>query len=265
MKAVFSFLFAFLFVIPAHGEPVEDAWNAYLIGDFTKVEKIVSSSLKATDLPDSNRSMLYFTLGCSDAMQGRDVSAIYAFEQAFYIDPALSMKSSDLPPPVWELFNPIQERVAAERASGMIITDQLIRDEIVHEPDTLRIYLPVLRDRNTILKSFGFPGWGHLTEGRKAGLVYGSIETIAVIGFVYSMVKTRAERDDYMGETNVDRIQSEYDDYNLYYNLSWGFGLATVVIYIATQIDFFSGMPPTSLSFESTLPGSSMLQLSIKL
>ncbi len=265
MKAIFLVLLLFLSVIPLRSEPVEDAWNAYLIGDFDKVEKIVSSSLKLPDLSDSTRAMLYFTVGCSDAMQGRDISAISAFERALDIDPGLRKKSSDLPPPVWEIFSPIQEKAASVRTSIIVEAGPVFSENTINNPDTLKVYVPVMRDRSTILKSFSFPGWGHLSEGRKKGLVFGSIEALSVMCFVWSIAKTADERDDYLRENDVNQIQSEYDEYNLYYKLSWGFGLSTAITYIAAQIDFFSTLPPASLSIENSPSGHNLLQLSIKL
>ena len=265
MKSVITFLLLTLLAYPAGCEPVEDAWNAYLIGDFDKVEKIVSAALKVIDLPDSDRAMLYFTIGCSDAMQGREISANSAFEKALDLDPALRKKSVDLPPPVWELFYPIQERIVLEKASEMGVSDPIVSDEVFREPDTVKVYIPIIRERKTILKSFSYPGWGHLSEGRKSGLVYCSVEALSVIGLFWSGIKTVEERDDYMKETDVKRVQSEYDEYNLYYNLTWGFGLAAAVTYIAAQIDFFSEIPPTSLSIGNNPTGSKMLTLSIRL
>jgi len=232
-------------------EPADDAWEAYLAGDFDLVAEIVSVAIADPTISNKERARLYLAIGCSDAMRGRDASASAAFEQTLTLNPSLKLTAGDLPPPVWKLFQPVHDRLVERRAVDLIPADTLIRSIIPVPPDTVRQLVPFTRPIKTVLKSIAFPGWGHLSERRRRGLIFSGVEAIAIIGWVWATVNADQAREDYLRVVERDKMESSYDKYNRYYQLSWGLGITALATYIAAQVDFFAKPPPLSLSIQN--------------
>ena len=105
--AGWSLLFVVILSVPALSGPAEEAWEAYLAGDFETVEAIVTESVADTSIDIKAHARLYLVLGCSDAMRGRDRTAAAEFEQALILDPTIKLTAADIPPPVWRVFKTV--------------------------------------------------------------------------------------------------------------------------------------------------------------
>jgi len=217
----------------------DEAWEAYLSGDFAHVEQLVIDAILDNRIGIVQLAKLYLTLGCADAMRGRDATAITSFEMALINDPTLDPSSLDLPPPVWNLFKPVRDRMPCYYDEREILVT-----------DSIEVIKPVYRKRSDVLRTLAFPGWGHLSEDRSKGLLYIGIEAAAVTGLVISAVNSARARDEYHSARDAVIIAERYDTYNLYYQLTCGFIILSVANYLAAQVDFFSTPPPVSMSYD---------------
>ena len=233
--------------------PAEDAWNAYLSGNFARVEQLTRSASGDTTLPNGELARVYLALGCSEAIRGRDIGAVDAFETALTLDATIEMTSTDLPPPVWRLFEPVRQRMREQVAAPQTaaVSDTVIQHLSVVIPDTVELFVPVYRERTVALRSLLYPGWGHWVEDRRRGLIYAGVEALMVSGWIISARKADKARDDYLSARQPDEIATNYDRYNSYYRFAWGFAMGAIATYVAAQVDFFAVAPPISIDEHS--------------
>ncbi len=249
--------------IPVIGlaDVTDDAWLAYLAGDFNHVAHIVQAGLSDTSLTSDQKAKLSFTLGCSHAMQNRDFAADDAFRIAFSFNPTLTHSSMELPPPVWRIFKPIQDSAQAKLTVDVkrVTESTGIKTRI----DTLRVFEPVYHEKATIIRSLAFPGWGHLYVGNRRGYRYVIGEAILLGGFAYSIKRLGDAHEDYSNARNSSDIAKYYSDYNLQYKTSWGLGAMVVGFYLFSQWDLFSHPPAISIS--SANPGCLQIGFNLRM
>lgn len=253
MIPAFLLLVLVFTVSPAKAGPAEEAWEAYIRGDFSLVTAIVNKHVNNTNLTSVEKAKLYLALGCSDALLGREASATAAFERSLVLNSALILTEADLPPPAWTLFKPVQERQGINNSLRLIPTFSAEQLPKPVKPDTIRILFPAGRDKSSLIKSMLLPGWGHLSEGERRGYVFLGAEFAVVSGLIYSAARAKDARGKYLKARDIEQIDKYYNRYNRYYNLTWGFGAAAVVVYFLTQLDFVRGSP--SLNFRTDASG----------
>jgi len=224
----------------------DDAWLAYLAGDFSRVAQIVQTGIPDSSLTSNQKAKLYFTLGCSQAMQGKDFAAADAFRIAFTYNPDLKHSSMELPPPVWRVFKPIQDSTQAKLTFDVkrVTESTGIKVRI----DTVRVIETLYHKPQAVFRSLAYPGWGHLYEGDKSGYSYTIGETVLLAGFITSLQLTADAREKYSEARTPSDIDKYYSRYNLRYKLSWGLGTAAACFYLFNQWDFFSNPPAITIT-----------------
>ncbi|MDP8237726.1 MAG: hypothetical protein P9X24_01435 [Candidatus Hatepunaea meridiana] len=247
-----------------NANPSEEAWEAYLAGDFDRVEQLVITARSDQSLSPEQRATLYMALGCADAMRGRDAAAITSFEMALLLDSSIKLSPADLPPPVWKLFKPAADRISQNRSD---IASQLSESEnpkaSVDEPpekqdrdipsevvitDTITVVEPLHRKSSATIKSLVYPGWGHLAEDNRKGLIYAGIEAAAITCSIIFAIDASNARDDYMAVRDPEIISDRYNSYNRSYQLTWSFAALAAATYLTAQFDFFTTPPPVKLT-----------------
>lgn len=246
--------------------PAEEAWNAFLSGDFNRVAQIVSATERDTSLTAGERARLYFALGCGEAMRGREAPARGAFRLALSLDATLSYAEAELPPPVWKLYSPLQEAVS--RLSGDLLLPASPTRQSVSpladgsdKPtarDTVRITLPVMHSRWAVAQSLLCPGWGHLSEGNRRGYWFAGAEALLVLGWGAAARASRDAEDDYLKARSAADLSRTYERYNDRHRLAWGLGLAAAGVYLVAQWDFFTMSPPSSVVSGSAPRGAAI-------
>jgi len=235
-----------LTVLNAAPDPAAEAWQAWLAGDFVRVERLAALSSADTALTSQQRARVGLALGCSEAMRGREAAATSAFGGALELDAFEGLTQADLPPPAWRLFEPLRAKRLRElnaASSPSLPMAPYQAAALSAAPDTVRLYQPLYHRRSAAVQSLVFPGWGHLAEKRSRGWLLAASEAAALAGFVWSFTAAGSARDDYLNARG-DAIDDRYDRYNRYYRLTWGFGIASAAIYLYTQADFFIAPPP---------------------
>lgn len=234
-----------LFPLQAYADTADDAWNAYLTGDFRRVEQLAITAGADTALAPDRRALIFFSLGSSYAMQNKDLAAYSSFKQAFQFDPLLRRNPIELPPPVWRVFKTVQDSITSLDVTN---SPKKAAIPVVTRIDTVRIMQPTFLSKGAITRSLAFPGWGHIYENDRRGYKFLLGETILIAGFIYVIDQTdRAERKYLSAKTTPD-ISKYYNRYNSYYKLSWGLGTAVAAGYLIAQWDFFSRPLPIKVS-----------------
>ena len=193
-----------LVTVPLFGQS-EEAWNAYLAGNFEQVEQLLTAAVEDSSLSDVQLARYYLALGCSDAMRNRSTSATTAFERALDLDPSIKLTSSDIPPPVWQLFEPVRNRMPYTKDQPEI-SDEILEQIRKSAVDTVRITDTTYLKRSAIVNSLIFPGWGHLKEGDRKGWIFMGTEVALLTGWVASSVLTVKAREEYMDTRSVEDI-----------------------------------------------------------
>ncbi|MFH0765936.1 MAG: hypothetical protein V2A61_05905 [Calditrichota bacterium] len=235
--------------------PADQAWEAYLSGDFTLVDNIAAVSLNDSVLSPQAKSRIYIAWGCAEALRNRKAAAAAAFERAFNLNPDLHYTAADLPPPVWQVFQLVQERLGRRSEPTILppISTPAIKEVIIH--DTVRVNVPVLHQPAAILKSLAWPGWGHIDEGKSRGWTLAAVQAGVTAGFIGSLWVTIETRDDYLSAREEGDITRKFNRYNDAYRAAWVLGAAALTSYLYTQWDFFSSLPPP-LRVELTTEGA---------
>ncbi len=250
-------------VVPtiARADAAEEVWDAYLAGDFARVAQLVQSAISDTALEAGKKAHLYFTFGCSNAMQGNNAAAAEAFKLAFAMNPRLHYESLELPPPVWKIFKSIQDSVQSQQQINLKpIPETAAKTTRI---DTVRIVEPLYHGRSTVIRSLAFPGWGHLHEGSRRGYKYIIGESILLASLAYSLQMTWEARDDYSRSRSAADVERYYARYNNRYRISWGLGASAVALYLFAQWDLFSH--PPAITVRSSQSGALELGLHLPL
>lgn len=257
MRRLIAALLLFGYSSLAAAGVAEDVWEAYLLGDFDRVGNLVKTAAADMTISDSELARCYLALGCAEAMQSKNKSSITAFERALTLNPDMEVSQGELPPPVWEIFKPVRDRMPFNKNNSLVEIPVLkanSEDSLKQFPveksqiDTLIVEIPTSISQSSAWKSLVYPGWGHLSEGNARWYIFAGIETAMISGLVISSVLANKARSDYLRESDPRKFDSEYRTYNTYYKLSIGFGTAAIVNYALTQWDFFTHPPEIGLN-----------------
>lgn len=263
----FALLFIFLIPLPASAGPAQEAWEAYMAGDFETVEAIVTLAVGDTGVGIKEHARLYLALGCADAMQNRDRTAAAAFEQALILDPTIKLTAADIPPPVWKVFKPVWDRFnQAGRLTLPSTADTTNSFKAAKAAlDTLIQYVGVSHEPSTAMKSLLFPGWGHYVEGRPEGQWHAAAQLLLTAGWITGLILTDGVREDYLRADTEEEISSKYDQYNNLYRLTWGLGVAAAANYLFAQWRFFSAPPPVEFQIGFDQSGAPRVEAELRI
>ncbi|MBM3328497.1 MAG: hypothetical protein FJY67_03355 [Calditrichaeota bacterium] len=207
--------------------PGDDAWQAFLSGDFTAVEKIARQVELSDTTTSIERGRVYFALASVEAMRGREVVAMLAMRQALLYYPGMVHRQSDLPPPVWRLYSTARSEQSTVDTSG------------ITRLDSLSIPPAKSHQQPGAWRSLILPGWGHIYEGDYRGYWYGAATVSLAIGAIIASQEASSAREDYLKSRDEGIINSRYESYNERFKIAWAFGSVAVISYLATQVDFF--------------------------
>jgi len=237
-----------LAALPEMTGVVADVWNTYLAGDFKHVNLRVSALADSPEVNNHDKAILMLTLGCSEAMQGNKSAAAEAFARSLDLNPDLGVTSTDLPPPVWEIYHTVVLKLQREKVNLLPVReanqgpnentsgDTEIGEDI---PVTI-VNQPANSSRNsTALKSVIFPGWGHLSDGRRLGSFIIAAEIALITGFIVTSSQASQARDDYVNAREPSIIEDRYAEYNNLFRISRALGIASAATYLLAQYDYF--------------------------
>jgi hypothetical protein len=205
--------------------------SAFVQGEYPQVELLTLRLLQGNpDLTSQERSHLNLTAAYALIMMNRETEAREYFRNALDAEPDLTLDPVQVSPKFRMVFDEVKSSYSAKHDNAT----PLMARQPVHQPPAQRIMLT-----NLII-----PGSGQWREGRRLrGAAYFLAQAAAVGVLVWRIDEMRDSHSDYLAQTNPQRISDRYDTYNRDYNLAWGAGILTGLVYLAAQADLILSRP----------------------
>lgn len=210
---------------------------------FNYVEVIRRSNdilLKKNHVPQTLIKDVYLLKGSSHYALREDTLAKFSFIEILRIDSTYSPDSVSTSPKIIRFFSEVKNAFISKLETGAIesVPDSL---EMIKRYDEL-YDLRLDQLKNSLYRSFIFPGLGHLYVNDKTGWYLLSAGTIALASSVYFIIDSDNKRYAYMNENDPDEMNSKYNDYNLSYKLRNISLIAYGAIWLFSQIDLISSI-----------------------
>lgn len=137
-----------------------------------------------------------------------------------------------------------------------------VSEPLIKSPDYRELSLRYMEEKESITRSFIFPGWGHLYTGKTLkGSILSSAAVINTGALIYFIFDTNKKHSAYLNERDPVLLKEKYSSYNSSYKVRNILIGSLIAVYAYTQVDilFFNN---------SILPQISMhdngLQLSLE-
>ena len=227
---------------------VDQAVLLYHEGRFEEAELAALRALQDEEaLAPVDRARLRRILGFTYVVLGENEKAKRQFIAWLELDPLARLDPIYISPKIIKVFEEAQQEYNRLKTQNP-------------PPDYARLDLQVKATRRSLI----FPGLGQIYQGQQTKGYTLLASELALLGsLVYCQVRYNETRDLYLDETNPARMQSRYDDCNLYY---WGRNASAILavgVYLYSLFDVMflppraqTGPPKLSLSAFSGSPGA---------
>lgn len=158
-----------------------------------------------------------------------------SFIEILKTDREYVIDSEKISPKIVKIFNEVKDDFLVS------VPEQLKKDEVKLQPPQIN-YSDVLykykEEKESIIRSFVFPGWGHLYSGKTLkGEIITSAAVINAGALIYFIIDSNNKRKTYLNETNQSLIQSKYSSYNSSYITRNMLITSLAIIYTYAQLD----------------------------
>ena len=213
--------------------------SLYVEGKLNEAELTALRALQNPEsLPPIDRARLYRILGFTYVAQGKNEKAKQQFLSWLKIDPLANLDPLYISPKIINVFAEAQVEFKQTRTPP---------------PD----YANLNKQMQAVRRSLLFPGLGQLHRGQQIkGFTLITSEIILLGTLTYCQIKYDQARDQYLDESDPDKMDSQYDDCNLYYRGRNASIALAVGIYLYSLFDIMYFHPQTE-------PQSSPFSLSV--
>lgn len=242
MRSLYLFIFILNFINFAFCQQKIDINNIRSLYESFEYKEVIgfSDSLLADrgKLDKSDLTEVLLMKAVSHYALTEEDKARKCFIEMLKIDRHLELDSEKVSPKIVNLFNDVKndfiQAIPEEQKfidTKLAATDQTNNDFI----------LTKLQDqKNSIIRSFIFPGWGHLYSGNiTKGAIISSAALINLGSLIYFIIDVNSKEKKYLTATNVNAIKSSYDTYNRSYKTRNILISSMILIYTYAQVDFF--------------------------
>jgi hypothetical protein len=258
MKKLPLFLFLFFAaIVPAFSQPINIDSTFHVIeslfesGAYMNVEVEARRCAEQPMISDSGRCIAEKWIAFSLVAQGKPSMALDHFSVVLALNPQFELDPVLTSPKILAVFDEAKARANAGR--------KFSADTVAVPPSNPA---PEISFRTIV-----FPGWEQLHEHRTTSgyLFLGGGAAALGAGIVCETLRSSA-RSNYLSATTPPAIQSNYSTYNKYYKAGEYALSAFALVYIASEIDVFTGIHSASVSFapENSFARSTSLALNIK-
>ncbi len=233
---------------------INQAAKLFDAGDYEEAELAALRALTDEDqLLDVDRARLHRLLGFIYVVLEEKEKAKQQFINWLEIDPFARLDPLYISPKIISVF----EEAKAEFQ---------VRQEQGKPPD----YTQLNRQLHALKRSVLFPGLGQIYQDQQVkGFTLLAAEIVCLGGFAYFQVNYDRARDDYLQETDPEKMQDRYDDYNFFYRGRTASMLLAVGVYLYSLADvlYFPPKEPesSSVSFNLTPRGGALITLTLPL
>ena len=160
------------------------------------------------------------------------------FIEMLKIDRHLELDSEKVSPKIVNLFNDVKNDFIQA-----IPEEQKFINNKLDEPKQLnndKVLTDFQEQKNSVIRSFLFPGWGHLYSGNiTKGIIISSAAVINLGALIYTIIDVNSKEKRYLNTTDEITIKNNYDIYNRSYKTRNILITSILFIYAYAQVDFF--------------------------
>jgi len=262
MKLVLLNLFILSFVIGGFAQQksmIDDLRSYYQSFEYDKVISLSDTILAAKDtLNNSDLTEVLLMKAVSHYALADEPLVRKCFIDILKINRDFIPDSDKVSPKIVNLFinvkNDFLHTITVEQKS-------LIKDnEQLHvQADYSQIFNSIQNQKSSIVRSFLFPGWGHLYSGNQTkGAIISSAAIINLGAMIYSIMHTNALDKNYINESDETLISSRYNSYNQSYKIRNILISTFALIYTYAQVDFLfldgNNLPQIKLGLSENNP-----------
>ncbi|HEX9652812.1 MAG TPA: DUF5683 domain-containing protein [bacterium] len=224
---------------------VEEIQNAYNQLNYPEAEIKARAALKDFQrFSPVQLTEIHKILGLIYFSQNREEAARLQFENVLALTPHLKLDPLFVSPKIMKFFEDIQ-RERAMKSQDQSAPQHDVKYVLVHDPR------PEAGMRSILL-----PGWGQLYKGEKTkGRILLGLWSAGVVATVASHVARARAEDKYLSETDPDRIESRYGNFNTIHKLRNNLIVFSAGVWLYSYIDAIVKKSPvrSELSSPKTL------------
>jgi tetratricopeptide (TPR) repeat protein len=209
---------------------IDRAYQLYDQGNFEEAEFTALRALMSkSELDNVDRARLYRILGFTYVVLGENEKAQRQFISWLEIDPLAKLDPLYISPKIINVFNEAKEAYEEMKAQAEPVGIEDLQSQV-----------------NAFQRSMLYPGLGQISRGQNfKGYSLVALETIFLGAFVYCQLNYDSAKDDYLNETDTAKMQSLYDDYNLFYKGRYTSLILAGAVYLYSLFDVVY-FPPES-------------------
>lgn len=275
MKPVLLYLFILSFVICSFAQqktPIEDLRILYQSFEYDKVISLSNNILSARDkLNNKDLTDVLLMKAVSHYALAEEPEVRKCFIDILKINRDYVPDSDKVSPKIVNLFTDVKNdflrTITVEPKSLSKETEQLpVQVKTSYE----QILVNAQTQKNSIIRSFIFPGWGHIYSGNLTkGAIISSAALINLGSMIYFIIHTNTLNKQYIDETDETLISSRYNSYNSSYKIRNTLISSFILIYAYAQLDFLlfdgSNLPQLKLGLSGNNPSLRDSDLSFSL
>jgi len=195
--------------------------------NYAVAEKEAVAALKEYQRFDPEQLVeIHRILGLIYFSENKPSKARLQFETALSLNPDLQLDAMFVSPKILEFFDEVKREWSLKQSA----------DSIMLRP----VRYIVLQDRRpaAAVRSMILPGWGQMFKGQKRkGIVLTTAWSALVAGTVATHLLRQSARDDYLAETDRDKIESRFSTFNKYHKLRNNLFVAAVGVWLVSYVD----------------------------
>jgi hypothetical protein len=154
------------------------------------------------------------------------------------IDRHLVLDSEKVSPKIVSLFNDVKNDFIQTIPEEQKFTDN--KQEVTNPLENDPISEKLQDQKNSIIRSFLFPGWGHIYSGNTTkGTIISAAALINLGSMIYFIIDSNSKEKKYLSVTNDNNIKSSYGTYNRSYKTRNILISSMICIYTYAQLDLF--------------------------
>ena len=206
--------------------------------DYKEVISLSDSVLGGREaLNKSDKTEILMMKAVSHYVLAEEPQVRKCFIDMLKIDRHLELDSEKVSPKIVSLFNDVKNDFIHTIPEQQRFTDsnQEVTTPIIKDPN-----LTAFQDqKNSIIRSFLFPGWGHIYSGNIIkGVIISSATLINIGAMIYFIIDANTKEKRYLSTTDENYITSTYNSYNRSYKTRNILISSLIFIYTYSQIDF---------------------------
>jgi hypothetical protein len=199
------------------------------------VIRLSDSLLLNNTLNKSDKTEILMMKAVSHYVLAEEPQVRKCFIDMLKIDRHLELDTEKVSPKIVSLFNEVkndflqtvpEEQKTADKKSE--VTGQINNNDLIKLDE----------QKSSIVRSFLFPGWGHLYSGNTIkGTIISSAALINLGSMIYFIIDANSKEKKYLNETDGNNIAGRYDSYNSSYKTRNILITTFIILYAYTQID----------------------------